>query len=165
MLSSTRSSFGKTRTGTSLTSLKLTPILDSHRPQFVADTQSGDDGYPTYRRRKPAEGGFDAVITMGKNRQDKMARYISSNEAAWKLFKFSLHERYLTVVHLAVHLENGQLVIFNPNNPQQLQQQVSTPRPTTLTAFFYLCSHDQFASSLLYHEVPQFYTWQLSSKV
>ncbi|KAI8115014.1 ATP-dependent DNA helicase pif1 [Lucilia cuprina] len=35
-------------------------------------------------------------------------RYISSNEAVWRLFSFALHERYPSVTHLAVHLENGQ---------------------------------------------------------
>ncbi|KAI8120455.1 hypothetical protein CVS40_8291 [Lucilia cuprina] len=34
-------------------------------------------------------------------------RYISSNEAVWRLFSFDLHERYPSVTHLAVHLENG----------------------------------------------------------
>ncbi|KAK4320910.1 hypothetical protein Pmani_008282 [Petrolisthes manimaculis] len=155
--------------------------------QFVADTQSGDDGYPSYRRRKPGEGGFDAVITMEKNRQVKvdnrwivpycpllsktfnahinvefcssvksikyvckyvnkgsdmavlglqnsnqndevtcyqMARYISSNEAALRLFKFSLHERYPTVVHLAVHLENGQRLSSKVWNRRKFGQSV-----------------------------------------
>ncbi|GFT84314.1 hypothetical protein TNCV_1609551 [Trichonephila clavipes] len=39
-------------------------------------------------------------------------RYVNSNEAAWWLFGFQLHERYPTVTLLAVHLENGQRVCF-----------------------------------------------------
>ncbi|GFW47946.1 hypothetical protein TNCV_2401331 [Trichonephila clavipes] len=35
-------------------------------------------------------------------------RYVNSNEAEWRLLGFPLHERYPTVTHLAVHLENGQ---------------------------------------------------------
>ncbi|GFV14569.1 hypothetical protein TNCV_3999201 [Trichonephila clavipes] len=34
-------------------------------------------------------------------------RYVNSNEATWRLLEFPLHERYPTVAHLAVHLENG----------------------------------------------------------
>lgn len=37
-------------------------------------------------------------------------RYISSNEAAWRLLGFPLRERYPTVTHPAVNLENGQRV-------------------------------------------------------
>jgi len=33
------------------------------------------------------------------------------------------------------------------------------PRKTTLTAFFELCSHDDFAKTLFYHEVLSYYTW------
>ena len=90
----------------------------------------------------------------------QLARYISSNEAVWRLLKFPLHERYPAVIHLAVHLENGQRVYFNPTNPQGVQQQLEAPPKTTLTSFFDLCRKDPFAATLLYHEVPQYYTWQ-----
>ena len=33
------------------------------------------------------------------------ARYVSSSEACWRLFKYSMHERTPAVVRLAVHLE------------------------------------------------------------
>ena len=41
----------------------------------------------------------------------QMCRYIS-NEAIWRIFTFPIHERDPAVVHLAVHLENGQHVYF-----------------------------------------------------
>ena len=44
---------------------------------------------------------------------DEMSRYVSSNEAIWRIFSFAIHERHPTVVHLAVHLENGKRVYFN----------------------------------------------------
>ena len=94
----------------------------------------------------------------------QMARYISSNEAVWRLLNFPMHERYPTVTHLAVHLENGQRIYYDPENPQQLLQQLEAPRATTLTAFFELCNNDPFATTLLYHEVPKFYTWQQQTK-
>lgn len=49
-------------------------------------------------------------ITMHEN-----GRYISSAEAVCRILSFSIHERYPTVFHLAVHLENGQRVYFTPN--------------------------------------------------
>ncbi|CAF4918926.1 unnamed protein product [Pieris macdunnoughi] len=33
------------------------------------------------------------------------------------------------------------------------------PRKTTLLAFFELCNEDEFAKTLLYHEIPQYFTW------
>lgn len=51
------------------------------------------------------------------NKNDKITnyqigRYISSNEAAWRIFGFPIHERDPAVIHLAVHLESGQRVFF-----------------------------------------------------
>ena len=63
-------------------------------------------------------------------------RYISSSEAVWRLLSFPIHERYPAVVHLAVHLENGQRLYFTSSN---LAQKVTNPPQTTLLAFFELC--------------------------
>lgn len=141
---------------------------------FLHETQAAHDGYPLYRRRKPAEGGFtgnkklpggqeyqidnrwivpycpllskifiahinvefcnsvkaikyickyvnkgsDAAMfgLQSANSNDEIAqflmgRYISSNEAVWRILEFPLHERHPAIIHLSVHLENGQRVI------------------------------------------------------
>jgi len=92
----------------------------------------------------------------------QLGRYISSNEAVWRILGMPIHERYPTVVHLSVHLENGQRVYFNVDNfrPENLLE----PPRTTLTAFFVLCQNDDFAKTLLYCDVPKYYTWQTSGK-
>ena len=46
------------------------------------------------------------------------APYIGSIEATWGIFGLDLHERFPRVQRLAVHLENGQRVYFNPENAQ-----------------------------------------------
>ncbi|GBO46992.1 hypothetical protein AVEN_154628-1 [Araneus ventricosus] len=89
-------------------------------------------------------------------------RYISSNEAAWRIFGFPIHERYPTVIHLDMHLENGQRIYFSEDN---LQCRLANPPNTTLTGFFELCKNDNFAKTLLYCNVPKFYTWDKSKKV
>jgi hypothetical protein len=88
-------------------------------------------------------------------------RYISSNEAVWRILSFPIHDRYPPVVHLAVHLENGQRVYFTDANVGELAM---NPPNTTLTGFFTLCQNDDFAKSLLYSEVPTYYTWNASRK-
>ncbi|CAB3235853.1 unnamed protein product [Arctia plantaginis] len=188
---------------------------------FISETQTGDDGYPTYRRRSLDNGGKTATIRVkgtemsvdnrwvvpynpvlsrsfnahinvefcqsvkaikyickyihkgsdqatfslqnNNNEVEKYlnGRYISSSEALWRFFQFPIHERLPAVVHLAIHLENGQRVYFYNN--ENLQDRVNNPSPTTLTAFFDLCKRDNFAKTLLYHEVPQYYVWGRNS--
>jgi hypothetical protein len=186
--------------------------------KLVKDTQTGDDGYPTYRRRSPDDGGYTAILkvrgqtkivvdnrwvvpycpvlsrcfnahinveychsvkaikyickynkgsdraTFSVNRENDEitnylnGRYICTSEAFWRIFNFEIHDRDPTVQHLAVHLENGQRVFFDVNNLHQVIENPN-PRKMTLTAFFELRSHDNFAKTLFYHEVLSYYTW------
>ena len=87
--------------------------------------------------------------------QYQMGRYNSSKEAVWRILNFSVHERHPTVVHLAVHLENGQRVYFTEENALERARQ---PPNTTLTAFFILWQQDSLARTLLYPEVLKYYT-------
>ncbi|GBP44359.1 ATP-dependent DNA helicase pif1 [Eumeta japonica] len=91
----------------------------------------------------------------------QMGRYVSTNEALWRLLSFQIHERYPTVVHLAVHLENGQRVYFTEANAAQRAER---PPSTTLTSFFAMCEADPFAATLMYVEMPKYYTWNQSTK-
>lgn len=186
---------------------------------FISETQTGNDGYPLYRRRSPQDNGKTfiaqlrganivvdntwivpyspilsktfkthinveycssvksikyvckyvtkgsdmAVIGVERDEISKfqMGRYVNCNEALWRIFSFAIHERYPTVVHLAVHLENGQRVYFNAENAAQRAER---PPGTTLTSFFSTCASDPFARTLLYSEMPRFYTWNASPK-
>ncbi|XP_044593840.1 uncharacterized protein LOC123271521 [Cotesia glomerata] len=74
----------------------------------------------------------------------QIGRYISSNEAVWRIFGFPIHERDPAVVQLAVHLENGQRVYFT--NETAINRAINPPK-TTLTEFFELCnSADDFGA-------------------
>ncbi|XP_076301721.1 uncharacterized protein LOC143219730 [Lasioglossum baleicum] len=179
---------------------------------LLKDTQTGDDGYPQYRRRSPADGGYtiknkeieldsrwvvpynpvllrtfnahinveycnsvkaikyickyvnkgsdQAAFTI-ENEKDEVkiyesGRYISSSEAVWRILSFPIHERFPPVVHLAVHLENGQRVYFNPRN---LSDKINSPPQTTLLAFFEICKTDNYARTLLYSEISSYFVW------
>ena len=71
--------------------------------------------------------------------QYQAGRYINSNEALWRILSFPIHERSPAVVHLVVHLRNGQRVYFLESN---LQQRALNPPDTTLAVFFSLCQND-----------------------
>ncbi|GFX79541.1 ATP-dependent DNA helicase [Trichonephila clavipes] len=91
----------------------------------------------------------------------RAGRYVSSNEAAWRILGLPLHERHPTVIHLAVHLPNGERIYFTENN---IRERMATPPKTTLTAFFQLCQNNAFSKTLLYVDVPRCYTWNVSLK-
>ncbi|KAL8614341.1 hypothetical protein ACOMHN_007679 [Nucella lapillus] len=187
------------------------------------ETETGEDGYPQYRRRSPEDGGQTTKLKIrgqqvqidnqwvvphnkllckilkahinvefcssikaikyvckyinkgsdmatftveGETRKDEIktfqtGRYISTNEAVWRIFSFDLHQRYPPVVNLSVHLENGQCVYYTEKTAHQRAQ---APPETTLTAFFKLCQSDEFARTLLYPEVPTYFRWIKSGK-
>lgn len=52
--------------------------------------------------------------------QYQMGRYINCNEAIWRILSFPIHDRYPTVVHLTVHLENGQRVYFTRETAERV---------------------------------------------
>lgn len=186
--------------------------------KFIPETQHGEDGYPTYRRRSPSDGGFTGTITKrnktitidnswvvpynalllrifdahinveychsvkcikyickyihkGSDRLifrlcDEIegfrdGRYISTNEAFWRIFGFPIHDRFPSVLHLTVHLENEHMITFNPEEVEagtSAAAQGVAPK-STLLQFFELCKHDQFAKELLYVDVGKHYTW------
>ncbi|GBN91276.1 hypothetical protein AVEN_45668-1 [Araneus ventricosus] len=81
--------------------------------------------YKDYRRSikyvcKYVNKGSDTAVfelTNGENDQNEihqhqMGRYISSNEAVWRIFNFPIHKRSSTVIPLSVQLENGQSLYF-----------------------------------------------------
>jgi hypothetical protein len=48
-------------------------------------------------------------------------RYVSASEAAWRIFKFDMHERFPTVECLQYHLPNQQMVLFyNDDDVQEV---------------------------------------------
>ncbi|GFQ85411.1 ATP-dependent DNA helicase [Trichonephila clavata] len=105
--------------------------------------------------------GSDLAVFGVQNANDEVTsyqngRYISTSEAIWRILSFSIHERFPAVTHLDIHLENGQREYFDPSNVRGV---VENPRNTTLMAFFDLCQNDEFAASLLYEEIPGYYTF------
>ena len=114
------------------------------------------------------KGSDQAIFSIQvENQNDEIlqyqeARYVGSMEAAYRILGFPMHEHYPPVTQLSVHLENGQRVYFDESTAHTI---ANSPAPrTTLTEFFALCNTDDFASTLLYVQVPEYYTWNKSSK-
>ncbi|VDK86682.1 unnamed protein product [Onchocerca ochengi] len=109
--------------------------------------------------QEPARNDRNVVLHIDEIAQYQTGRYISGNEAVWRILSFFIYERSLLVVDLTAHLENGQRIYFIAAAVQQIAL-----NPPTKTAFFTLCQKDLFAKTLLYSEVPTCYTLNVNRK-
>ncbi|XP_029656318.1 uncharacterized protein LOC115231395 [Octopus sinensis] len=101
-------------------------------------------------------GVQDEETANDKILQYVMGRYISFNMAAWRILDFDIHQSSAAVFGLDVHLENRQRVYFTENTAANV---LKKPPETTFTAFFKSCTSDSFAQTLLYEDVPSYFTW------
>ncbi|KAF0301938.1 hypothetical protein FJT64_025943 [Amphibalanus amphitrite] len=89
----------------------------------------------------------------------QQSRYLSAMESAWRLLAYPVHDHAPTVEQLRVHLgSEDQPLRFAAGD--RLDEVVQRGVDTKLTSFFKLCAEDEFAATLLYHQVPRFFTWQ-----
>ncbi|EYC12490.1 hypothetical protein Y032_0047g1509 [Ancylostoma ceylanicum] len=107
-------------------------------------------------RLEDENGALDEIM------QYLTGRCATTNEGVRRIVCFSIHGHHPPVVHFSVHPENGQRVYFAADNAQERE---ANPPNTALMAFFLLCQQDPFAQTLLYPEVPKYYTWNASRKV
>ncbi|KAE8882346.1 hypothetical protein PF002_g1425 [Phytophthora fragariae] len=81
------------------------------------------------------------------------ARYISPVEACMRLLVFEIQGKTQSIIRLTVHLEGGQMIVFEPTDDPAVFAERG--RRTTLTSFFELCAseepEDQIAKTMLYH--------------
>ena len=117
--------------------------------------------------------GSDRVIVRLANGQEKdisndeveqyvNARYIGASEAYWRLYEFPISQRYPTVEKLPLHLENEQVVLFEPETARTTTEK--SPPATKLTAYFQLNQVDEGARQVLYPDIYQFYIYNQQNK-
>ena len=108
-------------------------------------------------------GGVQVENNNNNKRYDEInnylnVRYVSSNEAIWRLFEFKMYYMSHTVYRLAIHLPFNQPVYFKPGDEENAIRRASES-DTTLTAWFKLNSSDNNASKYYYKEIPNYYTF------
>ncbi|CAN1254543.1 ATP-dependent DNA helicase PIF1 [Linum perenne] len=86
-------------------------------------------------------------------------RSISCYEAIWHLFEYQIHERYPSVVRLAVHLDGEQTVAFQQNEPLPRIMSRRSAGCTTLTEWFRLNQRCIDARKYTYAEIPNHFVW------
>ncbi|XP_043221667.1 uncharacterized protein LOC122381498 [Amphibalanus amphitrite] len=110
----------------------------------------------------------DQLIEAG---QDEVAafrdlRSIGASEACWRLFSFEMSDRSPAVLALQVHLEDHQLIFFQPG--EERQAVAEEPRHTQLTAWMTYnrasAGEDPECLRVLYPDFPQKYRWDAGQK-
>ncbi|XP_076056347.1 uncharacterized protein LOC143034296 [Oratosquilla oratoria] len=96
------------------------------------------------------------IVNEVRNYQD--ARFVNANAAAWKIFKYPIHKSFPPVTTLDLHLEGENEVFFNADHDEETLLR-KTLKDTQLTSFFKLCQKNEFAASLLYHEIPNLFIY------
>ncbi|CAA7015018.1 unnamed protein product, partial [Microthlaspi erraticum] len=91
-------------------------------------------------------------------------RYISPSEAVWRTFKYPIHHRSVSVEKLTFHLEGKQLVIFKGIDKMERVVTRKLIEKTMMLAWFELNKECEFARTLTYVQIPNYFTYVKSEK-
>ena len=102
--------------------------------------------------------GHDRVSHDGDNkgideiRDYQDARWVSAQEALWRIYDFKLNEIYPPVINLQLHIPNMQCVSYWEN--QNLKKLIHWDHvsKTMLTEYFHMCQTSETAQKILYKE-------------
>ncbi|XP_043700071.1 uncharacterized protein LOC122650747 [Telopea speciosissima] len=87
------------------------------------------------------------------------AKWVSAQEAMWRIIEFNLNEMFPYVINLQLHLPNKQMTWHWKNqNLKNVVQSDNTSR-TMLTEFFRINSIFSETRKYLYREFPEHYVW------
>lgn len=93
------------------------------------------------------------------------ARYIGSVESCWHMFEFNMHVLKPAVYRLPVHLEDQQLVYYNPDdNPNDVLERGAN-KETELTAWFKINQSNPAARNTTYQNFPKTWVYDKKKKV
>ncbi|XP_056854258.1 uncharacterized protein LOC108807656 [Raphanus sativus] len=91
-------------------------------------------------------------------------RYVSSCEGSWRTFAFPIHYRSTSVEKLQFHLPGKQTVFFKGKDKMKDVMNRKLITHTMFLAWFELCKVDEFARTLTYGQIPNFYTYDKTHK-
>ncbi|XP_028053453.1 uncharacterized protein LOC114257844 [Camellia sinensis] len=106
----------------------------------------------------------DGDIIIDEIQQFQDARWVSAQEAMWRIFEFDLNEIYPAVINLQLHLPNNQFVSYWENQDLENIIYSETASKTMLTEFFTFCLNDKYKRQYLYREFPEHFVWNKQGK-
>jgi len=97
---------------------------------------------------------FHDVQNKDEVREFLDARYRGSVESCWHMFEFAVHVEHPTVYRLPVHLEDQQLVYFNPDDNINDVLERGALKETPLTVWFKVNQTNELARQTTYQKFP-----------
>ncbi|XP_048608824.1 uncharacterized protein LOC106373596 isoform X1 [Brassica napus] len=93
------------------------------------------------------------------------ARYLSACESMWRTFAFHIHKRKPSVEKLIIHLEGEHNITIKETD--NLGRVIHKPgiEKTMFTEWMVLCRRSEFARTLTYVQIPEYFVWNNNSKV
>uniref|UniRef100_A0A0D3E6U1 ATP-dependent DNA helicase n=1 Tax=Brassica oleracea var. oleracea TaxID=109376 RepID=A0A0D3E6U1_BRAOL len=93
------------------------------------------------------------------------ARYLSACESMWQTFAFHIHKRKSSVEKFIIHLEGEHNITIKETD--NLVRVIRKPgiEKTMFTEWMVLCRRSEFARTLTYVQIPEYFVWNNNSKV
>ena len=102
-----------------------------------------------------AQDDGDNIIDEINKFQD--TRWVSPQEAIWRIFQFELIEMSTPVINMQLHLPNKQVIYYWKNQNLQNILYWDHVSRTMLTGYFETCANDSNARNYLYKKFPEHY--------
>ncbi|GBN81043.1 hypothetical protein AVEN_115986-1 [Araneus ventricosus] len=118
------------------------------------------NGSGTPSRRKGEEMPLDCSVQ--HLYRSRNGRYVSAPEAMGRLKELNLSEKPHTIVRLAVHLPDQQVIVYQDGQKEEAFARTAT-RQTTLTAWFELNKNEQDSLNYLHTVIPHYYKFNKSA--
>ncbi|XP_020271151.1 uncharacterized protein LOC109846336 [Asparagus officinalis] len=92
-------------------------------------------------------------------------RWVSAQEAFWRMYEFKMNETTPPVISLQLHLPDKQSICYWQH--RDLRDVIGSERSskTMLTEFFTKCTTTENARKFLYVEFPEHYVWSNQAKI
>ncbi|XP_057418906.1 uncharacterized protein LOC130713124 [Lotus japonicus] len=103
-------------------------------------------------------------INKGPDRVNE-CRYPTPCEAAWRTFKYDIHERWPPMLRLGFHLPNQQSVLFKENDDLEVVKENSTKKGTQFLAWMDANKKYQEGRNLTYAEFPSKFVYNKKSTI
>ncbi|GJT79262.1 DNA helicase [Tanacetum coccineum] len=91
-------------------------------------------------------------------------RFVCTQEAYWRIFKFDIHCRESAVQILAVHLQDMQRITFRDTDRLQSVVNLHGRKNTTLTEWFAYNTANEYGRHLTYFDFPLEFVWYYDRK-